>query len=140
MIRDEWQPPTYDSFVSDENRIGRISMVVLHKGNPVVLLLLQGCLDTGNDYSRQHMRGVASETFDRIALWSSLPFLCVIAAIGTKWNAFLRPTDMTSEQAKLVLGYDWFGEWEEDIVSDVSYEALGHNFRSIKVALSQELD
>ena len=134
MVMDEWQPPTHDSSVSDENRIKRISMVVLHKGNPVVLLLLQGFLDTGNNSSRQLMRDVASDTFDQIALWSSLPSLCVIAAMGTKWNAFLRPTDMTSEQAKQVLGYDWFGEWQEDIVSDVSYEALRHNFRSIKVA------
>jgi len=53
--------------------------------------------------------------------------------MGLKWNAFVRSTDLTSEEAEVVLGDDWFGDWIDDVVSDASYDILGQHFDAIKL-------
>ena len=57
----------------------------------------------------------------------------MISAMGLKWNAFVRSTDLTSEEAEVVLGDDWFGDWIDDVVSDASYDILGQHFDAIKL-------
>jgi len=72
--------------------------------------------------------------FDEVSIWSGQPALCVISALGHRWNAIIRPTDMTSETAKNSLGYDWYGEWDDDVRSEKSYRSLGSYLKVLRIA------
>jgi hypothetical protein len=133
-IVQDWEIPIPSS-VDPEPLPLRCTFAVLNDGRPLVLLQIRGTLDNANDIARQWGRAAADKQFDRVV---SGPFppptLCVISAMGLKWNAFLRPADMTSAEVQSVRGYDWLGEWEEDVTSMVSFESLGYCFDAIKTS------
>jgi hypothetical protein len=58
----------------------------------------------------------------------------MISAMGLKWSAFVRSTDLMSEDAEQVLGDDWFGDWVDDAVSDDSCDVLGRHFDAMKLS------
>ncbi|KAF8882253.1 hypothetical protein BD779DRAFT_1543637 [Infundibulicybe gibba] len=112
-----WFPPE-EAFEIERNwndiSTSVLSYAVLHGGRPL------------------RARAAANQFFDDIAPYSHHDTMCVVSALGLNWNAFVRPTYLKSEDAQLVLGYDWFGEWEEDVISVTSFEVLGRCFRDIK--------
>ncbi|CAA7263777.1 unnamed protein product [Cyclocybe aegerita] len=110
------------------------SFAILLHGQPILLLRLHGVTEFESLPARASLRSGANRMFDSVALWSGHPALCVVSAIGAKWNAFLRPTDMTSAEAENVLGYDWYGEWKGDVVSAESHRALGQYFKVLKAS------
>ncbi|TFK35844.1 hypothetical protein BDQ12DRAFT_655175 [Crucibulum laeve] len=136
IIQQNWETPDHGEALSGQfpsMLLEQVTFAVLYAGQPLVLLQIRGTLDS-TDSTRRLAREAARQQFDRAALWSGHPTLCVISAMGKRWNAFARPTDMTSEEAEATLGYDWFGEWTENVVSTSSYEILGACFRMLKVA------
>jgi len=110
----------------------RSNIDVLFREQPFLLLQIRGVTDIHNEVTRQTLKKRANKLFDAGALWSGHPALCVISAMGMRWNGFIRSTDMTSEQAQQVLLDDWFGGWSENVSSQGSHEALSLFFGSLK--------
>ncbi|KAF9041228.1 hypothetical protein BJ165DRAFT_272764 [Panaeolus papilionaceus] len=134
-----WFPPSEGFIIIDDWRCGNNhqppNMSVLYQDQAVLLLQLHGEINLDLDISQQILRNNADQLFDAVAVWSGHPALCVVSAIGARWNTFIRSTDMTSEIAKQILGYDWYGEWSEDVASDRSHELLGRYFGILKTSL-----
>jgi len=123
-----------------EGRIQRpATLAVLLGQDPIAVV------DLRPEISREALRGHPEQAkaivrrdmnrlFDEVSIWSAQPALCVISALGHQWNAIIRPTDMTSEMAKVSLGYDWYGEWDDDVRSEKSYRSLGSYLKVLKSA------
>lgn len=110
----------------------RSDIGVLFREQPFLLLQIQGVSDIRSGATRRTLKDRANKLFDTGAVWSGHTALCVISAIGMRWNGFIRSTEMTSEKAQRVLVDDWFGGWSENVSSEVSHEALSLFFGSLK--------
>jgi len=105
---------------------------VLFQEQPFLFLQIHGVTDIHNEVTHRTLKERANKLFDSGAIWSGHPAICVISAMGSRWNGFIRSTDMTSEQAQRVLVDDWFGGWSEDVSSQASHQALSLFFGSLK--------
>jgi len=113
----------------------RSSIDVLFREQPFLLLQIHGVTDIHSEITHKTLKERANKLFDTGAMWSGHPALCVISAMGMRWNGFIRSTDMTSEQAQQILLDDWFGGWSENVSSEASHEALSLFFGSLKSSL-----
>jgi hypothetical protein len=110
----------------------RSSIDVLFREQPFLLLQIHGVTDIQSSVTRRTLKERANRLFDTGALWSGHAALCVISAMGMRWNGFIRSTEMTSEQAQRILVDDWFGGWSENVWSPGSHQALSLFFGSLK--------
>jgi hypothetical protein len=124
-VVENWHPHAY----LEPTQQTLISVAVFYQGQPIVLLLLQRDIDM---HSELALRVNGDKTFDTFAVWSGLPAMCVIVAAGARWSAFVRPTDMTTQMVNDLVGYDWYGNFEEDVWSEASYQALRQYFKVLK--------
>ncbi|KAF8804212.1 hypothetical protein BYT27DRAFT_7194962 [Phlegmacium glaucopus] len=130
-----WFPPSQGySLVGDLEfmDLQRGNICVLFQEQPFLLLQIHGVTDIHSGVTRRTLKERANKLFDTGAVWSGHTALCVISAVGTRWNGFIRSTDMTSEMAQRVLIDDWFGGWSENVSSQASHEALSLFFGSLK--------
>lgn len=105
---------------------------VFFREQPFLFLQISGVSDMRSEVTRGALKERGNKLFDVGALWSGHPALCIISAMGTRWNGFIRSTEMTSETAQEVLIDDWFGGWSEDVSSQGSHDALSLFFGSLK--------
>lgn len=130
-----WFPPSQGYSLAEDLEFmdfQRNNISVLFRDQPFLLLQIHGVTDIHSQVTRRTLKERANELFDTGAVWSGHTALCVISAVGTRWNGFIRSTDMTSEMAQRVLVDDWFGGWSEDVSSRASHEALSLFFGSLK--------
>ena len=129
-----WFPASQGYSLTENFDFQRSKFDVLFRGQPFLLLQIYGVTDTYSDVTRRTLKERANRLFDRSALWSGHPVLCVISAIGMRWNGFIRSTDAyrTSEQAQRVLLDDWLGGWSDNVSSQGSHEALSLFFGLLK--------
>jgi len=132
-----WFPASQGYSLTENFDFQRSSFDVLFREQPFLLLQIHGVTDIHSEITRTTLKERAHNMFDRAALWSGHPVLCVISAIGMRWNGFIRSTDTyrTSEQAQQVLLDDWLGGWSEDVSSQGSHDALNLFFGLLKSSL-----
>jgi len=130
-----WFPASQGYSLTENMDFQRSNMNVLFREQPFLLLQIHGVTDIHSEVTQQTLKERANKLFDAGALWSGHPALCVISAMGMRWNGFIRSTDMTSERAQQVLLDDWFGGWSENVSSQGSHEALSLFFGSLKYSL-----
>ena len=122
-----WFPASQGYSLTENFDFERSSIDVLFREQPFLLLQIHGVSDMHSEVAQRTLKERANKLFDRGALWSGHPALCVISAIGMRWNGFIRSTDtanMTGEQAQNVDIDDWYGGWSENVSSEGSHEAL----------------
>ncbi len=127
-LAEEWRP------VFLEPNQGIADIAILFQEQPIVLLQLQGFSDSHGGLTHCGMRATANKVFDTVAVWSGQPAICVISTTGAKWSMFVRPTEMTSAMAQDLVGYDWYGDFGDDVWSTTSYQALGQYFKVLKAS------
>ena len=127
-VAEEWQPA-----FPEPNR-SLASIAILFQEQPIVLLRLQGVSDSHRGLTQRSMRATADKVFDTVAIWSGQPAICVISAMAAKWSMFVRPTEMTSAMVQDLVGYDWYGDFGDDVWSTTSYQALGQYFKVLKAS------
>lgn len=129
-----WFPASQGYSLTENFDFQRSSIDVLFREQPFLLLQIHGVSDMHSEVAQRTLKERANKLFDRGALWSGHPALCVISAIGMRWNGFIRSTDtgMTGEQAQEVLLDDWYGGWSENVSSEGSHEALSLFFGMLK--------
>jgi len=132
-----WFPASQGYSLTENFDLQRSNMDVLFRGQPFLLLQINGVTEIQSEVAQRTLKERANNIFDRGALWSGHPVLCVISAIGMRWNGFIRSTDTyrTSEQAQEVLSDDWLGGWSENVSSQGSHEALSLFFGLLKSSL-----
>ena len=129
-----WFPASQGYSLTENFDLQRSNIDVLFREQPFLLLQIHGVTDIFSDVTRRTLKERANKIFDRGALWSGHPVLCVVSAIGMRWNGFIRSTDAyrTSEQAQQVLSDDWLGGWLENVSSQSSHDALSLFFGLLK--------
>ena len=129
-----WFPASQGYSLTENFDVQWSSIDVLFREQPFLLLQIHGVTDICSDVTRRTLKERANNIFDRGALWSGHPVLCVISAIGMRWNGFIRSTDTyrTSEEAKDVLLDDWLGGWSENVSSQGSHKVLNLFFGMLK--------
>lgn len=129
-----WFPASQGYSLTENFDLQRSNIDVLFREQPFLLLQIHGVTDVYSEVTQRTLKERANNIFDRGALWSGHPVLCVISAIGMRWNGFIRSTDTyrTSEQAQQVLSDDWLGSWSEDVSSQGSHEVLSLFFGLLK--------
>ena len=130
-----WFPASQGYSLTENFDLQQSSIDVLFRGQPFLLLQINGVTDIQSEVTRRTLKKRANDIFDKGALWSGHPVLCVISATGMKWNGFIRSTDTyrTSEQAQeVLLDDDWLGGWSENVSSQGSHEALSLFFGLLK--------
>jgi hypothetical protein len=129
-----WFPASQGYSLTENFDMQWSNINVLFRGQPFLLLQIHGVTDIHSEVTQRTLKERANNIFDRGALWSGHPVLCVISAIGMRWNGFIRSTDTyrTSEQAQQVLLDDWLGGWSENVSSQGSHEALSLFFGLLK--------
>ena len=129
-----WFPASQGYSLTENFDLQRSNIDVLFREQPFLLLQIHGVTDIFSDVTRRTLKERANKIFDRGALWSGHPVLCVVSAIGMRWNGFIRSTDSyrTSEQAQQVLSDDWLGGWLENVSSQSSHDALSLFFGLLK--------
>ena len=129
-----WFPASQGYSLTGDFDLQGSNIDVLFQGQPFLLLWIHGVTDINSNVARRTLKERANKIFDRGVLWSGHPVLCVISAIGMRWNGFIRSTETyrTSEQAQRVLSDDWLGGWSEDVSSQASHDVLSHFFGLLK--------
>ena len=129
-----WFPASQGYSLTGDFDLQGSNIDVLFRGQPFLLLQIHGVTDINSNVARRTLKERANKIFDRGVLWSGHPVLCVISAIGMRWNGFIRSTETyrTSEQAQRVLSDDWLGGWSEDVSSQASHDVLSHFFGLLK--------
>jgi len=132
-----WFPASQGYSLTENFDLQRSNIDVLFREQPFLLLQIQGVTDIFSEVAQRTLKERANNIFDRGALWSGHPVLCVISAIGMRWNGFIRSTDTyrTSEQVRQVLSDDWLGGWLENVSSQGSHDALSLFFGLLKSSL-----
>jgi hypothetical protein len=129
-----WFPASQGYSLTENFDLQRSNIDVLFREQPFLLLQIHGVTDIYSEATQRTLKERANNIFDKGALWSGHPVLCVISAIGMRWNGFIRSTDTyrTSEQAQQVLSDDWLGGWSDNVSSQGSHEALSVFFGLLK--------
>lgn len=128
-VEEGWQPDLLNPYLQQPP-----IMAVLYQGQPIVLLYLEGSQEYFDGLPQRKLREVGNRAFDTISIWSGLPAMCVIAAMDQKWSSFIRPTEMTSGMVHDLIGYDWYGDFGDEVLSLASYQALKQYFNVLKAS------
>jgi len=129
-----WFPASQGYSLTENFDFQRGNINVLYQEQPFLFLQINGVTDIYSEVAQRTLKERANNLFDRGALWSGHSILCVISAIGMRWNGFIRSTDTyrTSEQVHLD---DWLGGWSENVSSQGSHDALSLFFSAIRMGV-----
>jgi len=131
LILAYWFPASQGYSLTENFDFQWSNINVLFREQPFLFLQIHGVTDIHSEVIRTTLKERANKMFDRGALWSGHPTLCVISATGMRWNGFIRSTD-NREQAQVD---DWFGGWSENVSSQGSHAALNLFFGLLKSSL-----
>lgn len=96
-------------------------MVNIHNGMPV------------NDLSRVYARTTLEETFETLrscSFCAGFETLCVVSAVGARWNMVFRETSWLEEETDSC--NDYVGQLEEDVTTSMSFRVMGYCFKQLK--------